>query len=156
LPAPTFLASEWLLACFHPEPERARHGYRAFVERAEEVFPWEELRAGVYLGSEGFAARLSMGTRSDAEIPQVQRAPVRPRLPDLLLSGEGEHIAVAHKDHGYRLNEIAAHLGVHYATVSRRLRTWEEGRPCRNADLTPEAWMLFPLLMGSGHSPSYP
>jgi len=35
-------------------------------------------------------------------------------------------IAVAYRRHGYRLREIAEHLGVHYATVSRRLRKVEE------------------------------
>ena len=34
-------------------------------------------------------------------------------------------IAVAYRRHGYRLREIAAHLGGHYATVSRRLRKAE-------------------------------
>jgi DNA-binding MarR family transcriptional regulator len=29
-------------------------------------------------------------------------------------------------DHGYRLHEIAKHLGVHYATVSRRLKQLEQ------------------------------
>jgi REP element-mobilizing transposase RayT len=124
---PTFLAIEWLLACFHPEPERARERYRAFVEGAEEASPWE-LRAGLYLGSEEFVARVSTDAQADTEVPRAQRAPVRPPLGELLRSGGGEHIALAHKDHGYRLNEIAAHLGVHYATVSRRLRAWEEGR----------------------------
>ena len=32
----------------------------------------------------------------------------------------------AMNEHGYRLNEIAAHLGVHYAMVSRRLKQIEQ------------------------------
>lgn len=125
--APTFLANEWLLACFHRERASAR--YRAFVERTEDVRPSAELRAGLYLGSEAFAARMSRRASADKEIPQAERKPVRPSLAELLPSDRGEHIAVAHRAHGYRLNEIASHLGVHYATVSRRLRAWEEGRP---------------------------
>ena len=35
-------------------------------------------------------------------------------------------IAVAYRQTGCRLREIAAHLGVHDATVSRRLRKVEE------------------------------
>jgi DNA-binding MarR family transcriptional regulator len=34
-------------------------------------------------------------------------------------------IAEAYREHGYRLREIAAHLGVHYATVSRKLKKVE-------------------------------
>jgi DNA-binding MarR family transcriptional regulator len=41
-----------------------------------------------------------------------------------ILSGE-KAIAEAYA-HGYRLNEIASHLDVHYATVSRRLKRIEE------------------------------
>jgi putative transposase len=35
-------------------------------------------------------------------------------------------IHAAYRRHGYRLAEIADHLGVHYATVSRRLKTAEQ------------------------------
>ena len=31
-----------------------------------------------------------------------------------------------YKEHGHRLHEIAAHLGVHYATVSQQLKLTEE------------------------------
>ena len=37
-------------------------------------------------------------------------------------------MVAAHREHGYRLAEIGEHLGVHHATVSRRLRLLEEGR----------------------------
>jgi len=36
-----------------------------------------------------------------------------------------ERVAEAYEQ-GYRLNEIAAYLGVHYATVSRRLKRIEQ------------------------------
>ncbi len=29
---------------------------------------------------------------------------------------------LAYREHGFRLHEIAAHLGVHYAKVTRRLK----------------------------------
>ena len=59
----------------------------------------------------------------------AQRKPIRPELADLLSRGDGAEIAIAHRQHGYRLNEIALQLGVHYATVGRRLQAWEDGRP---------------------------
>lgn len=34
--------------------------------------------------------------------------------------------STAYRRYGYRLHEIAAHLGVHYATVSLRLRQAED------------------------------
>lgn len=36
-----------------------------------------------------------------------------------------EGIAQAYREHGYTMAEIAEHLDLHYATVSRRLRRWE-------------------------------
>ena len=38
----------------------------------------------------------------------------------------GEAIARAYRDCDYRLREIAAALGCHYATISRRLRAFEK------------------------------
>lgn len=35
-------------------------------------------------------------------------------------------IAEAYREHGYTMKEIADHLGVHYATISRRLRKHEQ------------------------------
>jgi DNA-binding MarR family transcriptional regulator len=39
---------------------------------------------------------------------------------------QNQIIHEAYRQHGYRLAEIATHLGVHYATVSRRLKTAEQ------------------------------
>ncbi len=43
-------------------------------------------------------------------------------------SGTPEEIGQAYREYGYRLREIAQHLGVHYATVSRRLKRAESQR----------------------------
>ena len=37
-----------------------------------------------------------------------------------------EAIARAYREYGYRMREIAGALGCHYATISRRLRAFEE------------------------------
>lgn len=127
--AAPFLTSQWLLSCFDPDPLRARDLYRRFVESDHDPPLWEELRAQLYLGDEDFTVRASSGAQSSTEVPREQREPVRPPLADLLTSGGGKHIALAHRGHGYRLNEIAAFLGLHYATIGRRLRGWEDGHP---------------------------
>jgi DNA-binding MarR family transcriptional regulator len=37
----------------------------------------------------------------------------------------GRSVDIAYREYGYRMNEIARHRGVHYATVSRRLKALE-------------------------------
>jgi putative transposase len=41
------------------------------------------------------------------------------------LPHDGDAIATAYRTYGYTLAQIAEHLGVHYSTVSRRLRKLE-------------------------------
>jgi putative transposase len=125
-PAPAFLHLDWLLAQFGRRREQAQARYRAFVREAATADPWAELRGGLYLGSERFLRSVSAGgAQLDLEIPRLQAEPVRVGLERLLASEGKRSLAVAYREHGYRLREIAAALGVHYSTVSRRLRAEE-------------------------------
>jgi hypothetical protein len=60
------------------------------------------------------------------EIPHAQIRAVRPKLQKIVKGIDDPAVLQAYKEHGYRLREIAAHLGVHYATVSRRLKQIEK------------------------------
>jgi REP element-mobilizing transposase RayT len=128
-PAPAFLTVDWLLGCFGVKPGAAARRYQRFVEEEVLESPWSELRSDIYLGSPQFVEQAVGRVRPNPEIPMAQRNPIRPQLADLLSAGDRAEIAVAHREYGYRLNEIAVHLNVHYATVGRRLRAWENGRP---------------------------
>ena len=59
------------------------------------------------------------------EVPRVQLRGVRPSLEEIFRRGGDKALGVAYREYGYRLWEIAEHLGMHYATVSRRLKRWE-------------------------------
>ena len=69
------------------------------------------------------------------EIPSAQRHAVRPSLkaafarldPDNR-SARDRLIATLHLRHGYTQAQIAAHLGLHYATVSRIINGQERSR----------------------------
>ena len=79
------------------------------------------------------------------EIPQVQLRAAKPSLERIFAKNGKRAIAEAY-DHGYRLHEIAAHLGVHYATVSRSTQT-DRAKELTNVaqeDLTPH----FPSSLG--------
>ena len=53
--------------------------------------------------------------------------------------GPADAILAAYRDHEYRLKELAKHLGVHYATVSRRLTNLESGSDPQFPSLTPRS-----------------
>lgn len=127
-PAPQFLRVEWVLGQFGQRQRQAQARYQAFVREGLGRQPWQELRGQIYLGSEDFIARLTPKMARQQEVPRVQRQPVRPRLHEILGRRGDEGIAVAYRHYGYRLREIADHLEVHYATVSRRLRKVENAR----------------------------
>jgi len=120
---PPFLTSDWVLAHFARTGGRAQALYRDYVA----VGATEELSRrvrGERLGSEGLL-RETFGL--EAPIPEIPRAQVEPLPPTLSDIFAREHfpVLVAYRRHGYTLGEIAAHLGRHYATASRRLKSEE-------------------------------
>ena len=87
-----------------------------FVKREARENPAERNGA---TGLQASLLRLRLGRQSHAQQPSLRalfhRKPPRERV-----------ILDAYRRHGYRLAEIAHHLGVHYATVSRWLRRAEQ------------------------------
>jgi transcriptional regulator with PAS, ATPase and Fis domain len=77
------------------------------------------------MGSDEFVERHSAQARELKEIPRAQLKAIEPPLERILAKNRETGIADAYREHGYRLQEIAAHLGVHYATVSRKLKKLE-------------------------------
>ena len=125
--APAWLTIEWILGQFGHRVGPAQEKYRAFVaEGGGAPRPWEQLTAQIYLGSEGFVAR-HQPNRVIRDIPRRQTQAKRPAL-RVLFERKGELarlIYTAYRQYGYRLVEIAEYLGVHAATVSRRLKQAE-------------------------------
>ncbi|MGH7964525.1 MAG: addiction module toxin RelE, partial [Candidatus Binatia bacterium] len=121
---PSWLTIAGTLAQFTRDPHRARQAYRRFVAEGLGQTPWAELTGQVYYGDDKFIATLAQRP-SSPEVPRRQRQPLRSPLSDLLLHGTPQEIGRAYIEHRYRLGELARHLGVHYSTVSRRLRQYE-------------------------------
>jgi REP element-mobilizing transposase RayT len=121
---PGFLASERLLSYFAASRKKARERYRAHVE-AGRASPEKQSRFSTFVGSDRFAAEATRGLGPLDEVPREQWQPVRPLLGELLARGGNAAIARAYVEYGYTMREIAEHIGVHYATVSRRLRRYE-------------------------------
>lgn len=103
--------------------------YRQFVADGRAgPRPWEQLKGQIYLGSEAFIAQ-HQPDRVLRDIPRRQTQAARPTLAALFhrRRPEAQVIALSYRRYGYRLREIADHLGVHEVTVSRRLKQAEQG-----------------------------
>jgi REP element-mobilizing transposase RayT len=128
LTGPGWLTTQWILGQFGARQREAQCRYREFVaEGRGGPRPWEQLRGQIYLGSEAFIEQ-HQPDRVIREIPRRQTQAKRPSLQEVFQrrGGSARLIYVAYRQYGYRLAEIATHLGVHYATVSRRLKLAEE------------------------------
>jgi hypothetical protein len=77
----------------------------------------------IYLGDEDFIRALMPG-EPVPEVPRPQWQPLRPGLEELCREPGG--ILVAYRSYGYRLQELADHLGVHPSTVSRTIIRFEQ------------------------------
>jgi putative transposase len=127
--APPFLTTNWILGHFGSRVSPAQEQYRTFVaEGRGGPRPWEQLIGQIYLGSESFIAK-HQPDRVIREIPRQQTQAQRPSLRVLFQRHDAPArlIHTAYRRYGYRLAEIADHLGVHAATVSRRLKQAEQG-----------------------------
>ena len=126
------VSTDSLLAQFGRDRRKAQPGYRQFVAQGRGLSPWEELKGQIYLGSESFVASLPKKDDKLPEIPKMQRLVDRPALNEIFSAGASvEAIYRAYRDCGYTRREIARNLGVHYATISRWIRKWEEALDSR-------------------------
>ena len=128
-PVPEFLTVDWVLAQFSEKPSRAQGTYRQFVKEGLESRPWDELTGQIYLGSERFIEEHAGEAKPGTEIPRAQRNPLRPALQQIFATRGNRAIREAYIKHGYTMKQIAEHLNVHYATVSRRLKELEQETP---------------------------
>jgi putative transposase len=124
-PAPGFLAHERLLELFAEDRAQAQRRYRAFVRAGlHRSDPKEEALGDIYLGDRDFARRRRPRRAVSTEVPRRQREPINCSLEELLRERRDDALALAYRA-GYSLRELAAALGVHYSTVSRRLKREE-------------------------------
>lgn len=125
---PVWLTMDWVWGQFASRLREAQLRYRQFVaEGRGGPRPWDHVQGQIYLGSEAFIEQ-HQPNRVIQEIPRRQTHATRPPLHAVFQrrGRETQLIAVAYRQYGYRLHEIATHLGVHYATVSRRLKQAEQ------------------------------
>ncbi len=126
------LTTKWVLAQFGRRQPAAQKEYRKYVSDGIGQDPediWKAVRGQALLGEEDFVLGHADYLRKRShvsEIPRSQRYAHRPSLDVLfgevpLMDRRGRRKAIlkAVEQYGYRQSEIAAHLGLHYSTISR-------------------------------------
>jgi REP element-mobilizing transposase RayT len=133
------LTSDWVLGQFSGRRGKAEREYRKFVHWGiGQKSIWTEVRGQALLGEEAFMDKLVDHLKKHRDIPEIprsQRYATRPVLEALLPADSGEdlrklkrRLSEAVEKHGYRQSELARHVGVHYSTISRWLREYENAR----------------------------
>ena len=134
-PSDPFLSSDWIRSQFGSSRQSAMKGYEAFVlERIEDESLFGGLRGGIILGGEEFTEGIKHfheEKSSNKEIPRIERYATRPPLSELLFpqinkSDQIDKIYQAYIEYGYTLQEIGDHLRIHYSTVSRMVKRWDQ------------------------------
>jgi putative transposase len=129
-PVPPWLDVDQLLAHFGPERTIAHRRYRAFIRAGvEDAVGRPSVEAALYLATRKYIRRRGGKPGGSAETPRIQREPIAVPLERLLRANGDEGIALAYREGGFTLREIADALGVHYSTISRRLAAEEPKAP---------------------------
>jgi hypothetical protein len=124
--APAFLTVEQILIQFDADPVRAVRAYRQFVREGLTVDVWDELQAGLLLGSNQFVDGLRplLNDKSlDPEYRKCERFAARPSLKELFVdvtdrATRDEQICQAVRVHHYTLKEVGELVGLRYSTIS--------------------------------------
>jgi DNA-binding CsgD family transcriptional regulator len=135
---PLFLTIDWLLGQFGRNKKQTIAEFKQYIKKGIGVeYPAEALQAGLILGSERFVERyqgLIEAKIEFLEIPRQQRYVTHKNIDEIFYEGarkgtnRDELIYLSYVRHGYTMKEIADYLKVHYASVSRSIKRYENKR----------------------------
>ena len=132
------LTAAWVLSQFSGKRGKAEKEYRQFVRWGiGQKTIWTDVRGQAILGDEDFTDRLVDHLRKHKDVPEITRSqryvnrpPLERLFPEDILRSKtkrDQRIADAVEKHVYLQREIAAHLGLNYATISRIVAAQEKG-----------------------------
>ncbi len=129
--APSWLETDWLLGQFGKQRQRARQKYAQFVAEGVGVRLWDGLRHQAFLGSDEFVARhrvMATGEAALREVPRAQRRALVESLDRYLerYPEPAEAMTRAYLAGGFTMKAIGEHFGVHYSSVSRYVKAFEQ------------------------------
>lgn len=133
---PEFLRVDWILSHFGRRSKGTIEKYMEYVmEGIGKESPFMDLKSRIILGSEKFIEKFQniiKGKEDIKEIPRIQRYAYRPSIVDIFKGKAKDKkkkdmfIHDAYRLYGYRMNEIADYLKVHYSTISRAIKRMEK------------------------------
>jgi hypothetical protein len=129
---PPWLEINWMLGQFGNDRQQAQQQYSAFVYAGVgQTSVWESLRHQIFLGSATFAEHMMGIKRQPETLQEIPRAQRRPSAKPLAHFAEAfadrrEGMARAFQTGVYTMKEVADYFGVHYSTVSRAVRWFEQ------------------------------
>ncbi len=116
--APPWLATDWLLGQFARRRKNAQGAYVRFVAdglKAPSI--WGALRGQIFLGREGFVARMQQAVTGQADLSEIPRAQRRPTRSLAAIAHDAtdthEAMATAYASGAYSLSEIGRFFGKH-------------------------------------------
>jgi len=131
-PAP-YLTTDWVLGQFSRKRATTEQKYRQFVEWGigKETI-WREVKGQSILGEDDFVDGLISHIRKHQDIPEIPKShryvnrpsldKVFPKTVILDKSKRDKKIIDAVQKYGYTQQQIAAHLNMHYSTISNLVR----------------------------------
>ena len=131
---PDWLHTDWLLSCFGRRKKQAMHRYREFVADGKgQPSPLKELRNQIYLGDDRFVEALQAMVEQDAdlsEVPSVQKRKLAKPIGEYIdtARSRNEGIYLAYRSGAYTMKAISDDLGLHYSTVSKVIKAFENSR----------------------------
>jgi hypothetical protein len=130
---PPCLTKDWILGQFSRKRAKAEHEYRQFVEGGiGKDTIWREVKGQSILGEDDFVEGLISHIKKHQDIPEIpksHRYVNRPSLDKIFPKNvildkkkRDRKIIGAVQKYGYTQQQIAAHLNLHYSTISNLVR----------------------------------
>ncbi len=131
--SPPCLTTDWILGQFSRKRAKAEQEYRQFVEWGigKETI-WREVKGQSILGEDDFVEGLISHIKKHQDVPEipkshryVNRLPLDKIFPKNVILDKGKRdkkIIEAVQKYGYTQQQIAAHLNMHYSTISNLVR----------------------------------
>jgi putative transposase len=128
---PQWLQTDFILSQFSAQRARAIAKYITFVHEGKGLpSVWSQLQGQIYLGSKAFVEKMHEEIENKPsliEVPRAQRRAIARALADYAQAyPRDEAVAIAYLSGQHTMAAIADYFGVHYTTVSRLVKTYEE------------------------------